>query len=256
MENLISKFSRLAEIMHEIRQNCPWDKIQTHDSLRQYLLEETYEVLEALDDRNYSELKIELGDLLLQVFFHAELAREKGLFDLGDILFEISDKLVRRHPHVFGNGKADSPEKVRANWEQIKLKEGRKSVLEGVPKELPSLLRAYRLTSKASKVGFDWNSPEGAFEKLEEEIHELKEEMKVGDKEKMEEELGDMLFALVNFSRFYDINPEDALRKTTKKFIRRFTHVEETLQKDGKLPQDSTLEEMDKIWDEAKALGL
>lgn len=256
MENLISKFSRLTEIMHEIRQNCPWDKIQTHDSLRQYLLEETYEVLEALDDRNYSELKIELGDLLLQVFFHAELAREKGLFDLGDILFEISDKLVRRHPHVFGNGKADSPEKVRANWEQIKLKEGRKSVLEGVPKELPSLLRAYRLTSKASKVGFDWNSPEGAFEKLEEEIHELKEEMKVGDKEKMEEELGDMLFALVNFSRFYDINPEDALRKTTKKFIRRFTHVEETLQKNGKLPQDSTLEEMDKIWDEAKALGL
>ncbi|KAA3606420.1 MAG: nucleoside triphosphate pyrophosphohydrolase [Calditrichaeota bacterium] len=242
--------------MHEIRQNCPWDKIQTHDSLRQYLLEETYEVLEALDDRNYSELKIELGDLLLQVFFHAELAREKGLFDLGDILFEISDKLVRRHPHVFGNEEANSPEKVRANWEQIKLKEGRKSVLEGVPKELPSLLRAYRLTSKASKVGFDWNSPEGAFEKLEEEIHELKDEMKVGNKEKMEEELGDMLFALVNFSRFYDINPEDALRKTTAKFIRRFTHVEETLQKNGKLPQDSTLEEMDKIWDEAKRLGL
>lgn len=256
MEKLISKFSRLAEIMHEIRQNCPWDKIQTHDSLRQYLLEETYEVLEALDDRNYSELKIELGDLLLQVFFHAELAREKGLFDLGDILFEISDKLVRRHPHVFGNEEANSPEKVRANWEQIKLKEGRKSVLEGVPKELPSLLRAYRLTSKASKVGFDWNSPEGAFEKLEEEIHELKDEMKVGNKEKMEEELGDMLFALVNFSRFYDINPEDALRKTTAKFIRRFTHVEETLQKNGKLPQDSTLEEMDKIWDEAKRLGL
>ncbi len=256
MENLISKFSRLAEIMHEIRQNCPWDKIQTHDSLRQYLLEETYEVLEALDDKNYSELKIELGDLLLQVFFHAELAREKGLFDLGDILFEISDKLVRRHPHVFGDTEAETPEKVRANWEQLKLEEGRKSVLEGVPKELPSLLRAYRLTSKASKVGFDWNSPEGAFEKLEEEIHELKEEIKVGNKEKMEEELGDMLFALVNFSRFYDINPEDALRKTTSKFIRRFTHVEETLQKNGKLPQDSTLEEMDKIWDEAKALGL
>lgn len=256
MEKLISKFSRLAEIMHEIRQNCPWDKIQTHDSLRQYLLEETYEVLEALDERNYSELKVELGDLLLQVFFHAELARENGLFDLGDILFEISEKLVRRHPHVFGNVKADSPEKVRANWEQIKLKEGRKSVLEGVPKELPSLLRAYRLTSKASKVGFDWKSPEGAFEKLEEEIYELKEEIKVSSKEKMEEELGDLLFALVNFSRFYEINPEDALRKTTAKFIRRFTHIEETLQKNGKLPKDSTLEEMDKIWNEAKKLGL
>lgn len=256
MEKLISKFSRLAEIMHEIRQNCPWDKIQTHDSLRQYLLEETYEVLEALDERNYSELKVELGDLLLQVFFHAELARENGLFDLGDILFEISEKLVRRHPHVFGNVKADSPEKVRANWEQIKLKEGRKSVLEGVPKELPSLLRAYRLTSKASKVGFDWKSPEGAFKKLEEEIYELKEEIKVSSKEKMEEELGDLLFALVNFSRFYEINPEDALRKTTAKFIRRFTHIEETLQKNGKLPKDSTLEEMDKIWNEAKKLGL
>ncbi|MCC7431395.1 nucleoside triphosphate pyrophosphohydrolase [bacterium] len=239
--------------MHKIRKNCPWDKIQTHDSLRQFLLEETYEVLEALDNKDYKELKIELGDLLLQIFFHAELAREKGLFDLGDVLFEISDKLVRRHPHVFGNVKVETSKEVLENWEQIKLKEGsRKSVLDGVPKELPGLLRAYRLASKASKIGFDWENSEGAFAKLEEELRELKHEIQNGNKEKLENELGDVLFSLVNFARFYDVNPEDALRKTTEKFIRRFSFVEESLQKIGKQPKDSTLEEMDEFWNQAK----
>ena len=248
------EFDRLVSIMERLRQpdGCPWDRKQTHQSLRQYLLEETYEVLEALDEEDFPALKEELGDLLLQIVFHAQLAKEEGKFSIEDVVNAISDKLVRRHPNVFGDVVINTAEEQSKNWELLKKKEGRTSAIEGVPKELSALLRAWRIQQKAAQVGFDWDNTADVWAKVEEELAELREAVGSGSRDKIEDEFGDVLFALVNLSRFLKVNPEDALRRTVNKFIRRFQQVESTLKERGKSPEDSNLEEMDAIWNEIK----
>lgn len=251
------KFLEFVQVVERLRKECPWDREQTHDSIKDATLEETYEVLEAIDNKDYNELKIELGDLLLHVVFHSIIAREQDNFDIDDVIDEIQEKLIRRHPHVFGSDiiKADGTkgaDEVKRNWEKIKMAEGRKSVLEGVPKQLPALQRAHRLQEKASKVGFDWPSKEDVWKKVVEEIEEMHEMDKIGDKIRLEKEVGDVFFSLINYSRFLGINPENALRRTNDKFIRRFDYVQEKLHSDGKEITESTLEEMDKYWEESK----
>lgn len=255
-ETVRAQFGRLYNIMRELRAKCPWDKEQTHASLRQYLLEETYETLEALDENNFEELRKEMGDLMLQILFHSRIASENNHFDLVDVLRTINDKLIRRHPHVFGDIEAKTADKVLENWEQIKLKEaGRSSVLDGVPKVLPALVRAYRVQEKASRVGFDWGNVDDVWKKVHEETKELQEAVQSGQLQKMEDELGDVLFSVVNLSRFMPINPEDALRGTIEKFTRRFQYVERKYTENQKDMKSATLEEMDQYWDEAKKLG-
>ncbi len=252
-ESVRQEFGRLYNIMRELRAKCPWDKVQTHDSLRTYLLEETYEMLEALDEKNFDELKKEMGDVTLQILFHSRLASEQKHFDLTDVLRFINEKLIRRHPHVFGDIHVKTTDQVLTNWEQIKLQEaGRNSVLDGVPKALPSLVRAYRTQEKASRVGFDWGEVSEVWKKVHEEIAELQEATQLHDPKKIEEELGDTLFSLVNLSRFIDVNPEDALRGTIEKFTRRFKYVEEKFAEQKRNMKDATLEEMDRYWDDAK----
>ncbi len=248
------EFDRLVSIMDRLRRpdGCPWDRKQTHQSLRQYLLEETYEVLEALDEQDFPALKEELGDLLLQIVFHAQLAKEEGQFTIEDVVNAISDKLVRRHPNVFGEVKIETAEEQSRNWELLKKKEGRTSAIEGVPKELSALLRAWRIQQKAAQVGFDWDNTDDVWAKVEEELSELREAVASRNRDKIEDEFGDVLFALVNLSRFLKVNPEDALRRTVNKFIRRFQQVESTLKERGKSPEDSNLEEMDAIWNDIK----
>lgn len=250
-----SEFEELVSIMRRLRSEngCPWDRAQSHQTLRQYLLEETYEVLEALDDQDQEELKIELGDLLLQIVFHAQIADENDEFDIWDVVQGINEKLIRRHPHVFGEMKLATPEAVRENWEKIKMKEGKKSVIDGVPRELSGLLRAFRLQKKAAQVGFDWDDVSQVWQKLNEEEEELKEAIETRNPARIEEEFGDLLFSLVNLSRFIKVNPEDALRQTINKFIRRFKLIEAKLNEIGKTPEDCTLAEMDRIWDKVKA---
>lgn len=252
------KFLEFVQVVERLRKECPWDREQTHDSIKDATLEETYEVLEAIDNKDYNELKIELGDLLLHVVFHSIIAREQENFDIDDVIDEIQEKLIRRHPHVFGSddiiaGGSKGAEEVKRNWEKIKMTEGRKSVLEGVPKQLPALQRAHRLQEKASKVGFDWPSKEDVWNKVVEEIEEMHEMEKLGDKVRLEKEVGDVFFSLINYSRFLGINPENALRRTNDKFIRRFDYVQEKLHNEGKKITESTLEEMDKYWEESKA---
>jgi len=255
-EAVRTQFGRLYNIMRELRAKCPWDKEQTHASLRQYLLEEAYETLEALDENNYTELRKEMGDLMLQILFHSRIASENNHFDLVDVLRTINDKLIRRHPHVFGDIEAKTADKVLENWEQIKLKEaGRTSVLDGVPKVLPALVRAYRVQEKASRVGFDWGHVDEVWKKVHEEVKELEEAARSGQLQKMEDELGDVLFSVVNLARFMPINPEDALRGTIEKFTRRFQYVERKYVENQKDMKTATLEEMDQYWDEAKRLG-
>lgn len=261
-ENPVREFDEFVTIVKRLRNECPWDKEQTHESIRHLILEETYEVIEAIDEKNYNELKKELGDLLLHVAFNAVIAEGNEKFDLKDVICSINEKLISRHPHVFGDVKVSGTKEVLKNWEHIKMGEGRKSLLDGVPKELPALTRAYRLQEKSSKVGFDWNSSEDAFKKLEEELQEFKDaaEKKKNSAGKIEEqhlgeletELGDILFSIVNYARFLNINPENALRKTIKKYIKRFRFIEETLEKSGKKITESNLEEMDGIWNESK----
>jgi tetrapyrrole methylase family protein/MazG family protein len=239
---------------------CPWDREQTHASIKPYLLEETYEVLESIDENDPVKLEEELGDLALQVVFHAQMADEAGLFTIADVLRGINEKLRRRHPHIFGDVKADTAQEVLFNWEQIKKLErekaqGRASLLDGVPRELPALLRAHRLQEKASRVGFDWNEARQVFQKVEEELAELQAAMESEQPDRMEAELGDLLFSLVNLGRFIAVNPEDALRKTIARFIARFQYIEEELAKRGTAPGQVTLEEMDALWAEAKAKG-
>ncbi len=248
------EFERLVHIMNRLRQpdGCPWDRKQTHRSLRQYLLEEAYETLEALDEENYEALKEELGDLLLQIVFHAQLAQEEGHFTIEDVVRGISDKLVRRHPNVFGNVVIKTAEEQSKNWELLKKKEGRTSAIEGVPKELSALLRAWRLQQKAAQVGFDWDNLADVWAKVEEELTELRLATDSGDSDRIEDEFGDVLFALVNLSRFLKVNPEDALRRTVNKFVRRFQQVEATLRERGKSPEESNLAEMDAIWNAVK----
>lgn len=249
---MISEFEKFVEIVHRLRQECPWDREQTHTSIRHSLIEETYEVIEAIDHNNFEELKKELGDLLLHVIFHASIAEEKNEFTLKEVINEISEKLVRRHPHVFGELQVSGAKQVISNWEKIKLDEGRKSVIEGVPKELPALLRAHRLQDKASKVGFDWEKKEDAWNKVEEEMRELHHAIESANNSEIENEFGDLLFALVNYSRFININPENALRSTIDKFIKRFQYIEKKLKELGKDIHTSSLDEMDKLWNEAK----
>lgn len=261
-ENPIKEFDNFVSIVKRLRNECPWDREQTLESIRHLILEETYEVLEAIDEKNYGELKKELGDLLLHIIFISVIAEGNKQFDLSEVIEGITKKLIERHPHVFSNVKVKNTDEIMKNWEEIKLNEGKSSILDGVPKELPALTRAYRLQEKSSKVGFDWETSIDAFRKIEEELFEFKQEaesLKAKDNkipsdeyEKLENELGDILFALVNYSRFLEINPENALRKTIEKYIKRFKFIEATLKNNGKKITESNLEEMDTIWNESK----
>jgi tetrapyrrole methylase family protein / MazG family protein len=254
-----NRFDRIMEIMRKLRApgGCPWDAEQSHESLKRYLLEEAYEVIEAIDTGDRANLKEELGDLLLQPVFHAAIAEESGDFTMNEVLDAINDKLVRRHPHVFGAEIIKTSEAQVQNWEKIKKQEKgveRKSALSGIPPELPALMKAQKITEKAARVGFDWEHTDQVYAKVMEELHEFEEAMVSGDQKEMESELGDLLFAIVNLGRFLSIDPEEALRKTIQRFTKRFSHVEESLHAAGKAMQDSTLEEMDVLWEEAKAL--
>ncbi len=248
------EFDRLLGIMKRLRKECPWDRAQTPESLRQYILEEAYEAVEAIDDKNWEELKKELGDLLLQIVFQAEIAEEKNHFRIEDVIHHINEKLIERHPHVFGDVQVKNAEEVKENWEQIKSRqENRTSVLEGIPRQMCALLRAQRVQDKAAHVGFDWEKVEGVIEKIKEEISELEKSIHHQNPEEIEEEIGDLLFSLVNLSRFYKISAEDALRKTTNKFIARFQFIEKKLAEKHISPGEATLEEMDRLWEEAKS---
>lgn len=251
----LEAYADFVAIIKQLRRDCPWDREQTHESVKHLLIEEAYETVEAIDKEDWDELKRELGDLLLHVVFHSVIAEQNGTFSLRDVIEAESDKLIRRHPHVFGNTEVANTEEVLANWEQIKMKEGKKkSALEGVPRHLPSLLRALRVQEKAAGVGFDFPERDGAWEKVEEEIHEFRSLVEDdATREQREAEFGDVLFALVNYARFAGINPENALRCTNEKFSRRFQHIERRLAEQNTTMAAVDLLEMDKYWDEAKA---
>jgi len=250
------KFARLVEIMAALRgeKGCPWDKEQTRESLKPYLVEETYEVLEAIDEGDPEKIKEELGDLLFQIIFHCRIAEERREFDINDVIDKISDKMLGRHPHVFGGAPYETSEEVLKQWEERKKEEGkgRESILEGIPKEMPSLLRAHRIQSRAARAGFDWERVEDVFGKLDEELKEFREALLRDKKDEIEDELGDIFFVLVNISRFVGVNPDEALRKTISKFISRFRYIEMKASESGKVLSEMTLEEMDGLWDEAK----
>jgi tetrapyrrole methylase family protein/MazG family protein len=259
-ERAAARFTELVDLMARLRaeNGCPWDRQQTHESIKPYLVEEAYEVLEAIDAQDPAKLCEELGDLTLQVVFHSRMAEEAGTFDIDAVLTAICEKLTRRHPHVFGDVVAETAQEVLFNWEQIKKTERQKtqgsaSLLDGVPRDLPALLRAHRLQEKASRVGFDWSEAREVLQKVEEEFAELRAAMEGQAPERMEAELGDLLFALVNLSRFLAVNPEEALRKTIARFIRRFRYIEEELATRGRTLGKATLQEMDALWAEAKA---
>ncbi len=247
-------FNDLVEVMWKLRRECPWDKEQTHDSIKAATLEEAYEVVEAIDDADMVELKSELGDLLLHIVFHSVIAEENRHFTLDEVIATIKEKLIRRHPHVFGDVKVNGNKDITRNWETIKLQEGRDSVLQGVPKNLPELHKAFRMQEKVSKVGFDWEKREDVWDKVQEEISELQKAEDEGNQKELEEEMGDLIFSIVNYSRFIGINPENALRRTNEKFVKRFRYVEEKIGELNKSIADSNLEEMDKFWEESKKL--
>lgn len=251
-------FEKLVWIMKELRSKCPWDRVQTRESLKPYIIEEAYEVVSAIEDNDPSKLKEELGDLLLQIVFQAEIASEKGEFDIYDVIESLCDKLIRRHPHVFGDLKLEDKDRVLENWEKIKAKEkkDRESVLDGVPDSLPSLLAAYRLQEKASRLGFDWSNIEDVLKKVDEEFDELKEAMERKDKGEIEAELGDLLFAIANLARFLDVDPEGALRKCNRRFKERFRYIEKSLKEKGLKWEEVDLEYLDRLWEEAKKKGL
>ena len=253
-ENQLKALNRLLDIMDDLRLQCPWDQKQTFESLRPLTIEETYELGDAVLDENLDEIKKELGDLLLHIVFYAKIGSEKEAFDIADVANAISDKLIVRHPHIYGNVKVQSAEDVKQNWEQIKLKEGKKSVLEGVPKSLPALVKAYRIQEKAAGIGFDWDNKEQVWEKVLEEIDELHAEIENGNAERKESEFGDVLFALINYARFIDVNPENALENTNKKFINRFQLMEENIKKDAKQMHEMTLAQLDEYWDKTKQI--
>ena len=254
MDKRLIAFERLLNIMDELREKCPWDKKQTLESLRHLTIEETYELTDAILEKDMDELKGEIGDLMLHMVFYSKIASETKDFDIADVLTAICDKLVHRHPHIYGNVEVKDEEEVKANWEALKLKEGKTSVLQGVPKSLPAIVKATRIQDKARGVGFDWEKPEQVWEKVEEELNEFKEASSLNNKEEMEGEYGDLLFSLINFARFKDIDPELALERTNKKFIKRFQHLEIKAGEIGKKLQDMTLAEMDVYWEEAKNL--
>lgn len=250
----LAAFDRLLTIMDELRTQCPWDKKQTMQTLRHLTIEETYELGDAILDNDLEEVKKELGDLLLHIVFYAKIGSETQDFDIADVANGICEKLINRHPHIYGDVKVENEEEVKQNWENIKLKEGKKSVLEGVPNSLPALVKANRIQEKVAGVGFDWEHPEQVFEKLKEELGELQEEVKKNDTDRMESEFGDVLFSMVNYARFLKINPENALERTNKKFIKRFQYLEKKAKESGKTLKEMTLTEMDVFWEEAKTL--
>jgi MazG family protein len=255
----LQAFDRLLTIMNELRENCPWDKKQTLESLRHLTIEETYELSDSILEGDLQEVKKELGDLMLHMVFYARIASEQKAFDVDDVLNSICDKLIERHPHIYGDVIANDEQTVKANWEKIKLKTGNKSVLEGVPKSLPALVKAIRIQDKARGVGFDWEKKEQVWEKVEEEMQEFKKEFNTEsnepiNREKAMAEFGDLLFSLVNYARFIDIDPEEALERTNKKFIKRFQYLEKESAKDGKQLGEMTLAEMDKYWEKAKLI--
>ena len=251
-ESQLKAFDRLLTIMDELRSQCPWDKKQTMQSLRHLTIEETYELGDAILDNNLEEIKKELGDVLLHIVFYAKIGSETKAFDIGDVANEICEKLIHRHPHIYGDVVVENEEDVKRNWENIKLKEGKKSVLEGVPKGLPALVKANRIQSKVAGVGFDWEKPEQVWEKVEEELNEFREEVTQGNVDAMEAEFGDVLFSMVNYARFLNIDPENALERTNKKFIKRFQYLEEKASEKGKSLKDMSLTEMDVFWEEVK----
>ena len=248
----LKSIERLLLIMDDLRAQCPWDKKQTMQTLRTLTIEETYELTDAIIDDDMEEVKKELGDLLLHIAFYSKIGDEKGLFDIGQVAEAISDKLVDRHPHIYGDVTVADEAEVKRNWEKLKLKEGKKSVLEGVPRSLPALVKAQRIQEKAAGIGFDWEQPEQVFDKVREELQEFSEEVTRQDKDRMESEFGDILFALINYARFLKINPENALERTNKKFIYRFQYLEERAREEGKSLSEMTLNEMDVYWEEAK----
>lgn len=248
----LKAFNRLLDIMDDLREKCPWDKKQTLESLRHLTIEETYELGDAILDNDLPEIKNELGDVLLHIVFYAKIGSEKEAFDIGDVATAISDKLIHRHPHIYGDVVVENEEEVKRNWEQLKLNEGSTSVLEGVPKSLPAVVKAARIQEKVAGVGFDWEKPEQVWEKVQEELAELNEEIKAGNKENTEKEFGDVLFSMINYARFIGVNPENALEKTNKKFINRFQYLEKAARKEGKELSDMSLTEMDVYWEKSK----
>jgi len=252
----LEAFGRFLEVLDTLREKCPWDAKQTNDSLRPNTVEEVFELADALMSDDTANIRKELGDVLLHVAFYSKIASEKNQFDIADVCNSLTDKLIFRHPHIYGNVDADSAEQVAQNWEQIKLKEkgGNKTVLAGVPSALPALIKANRIQEKAANVGFDWDEPAQVWEKLKEETAEVEQEIMSGDKDRLEAEIGDLLFAMVNAARLYGVNPENALERTNRKFITRFNHIEKRAKETGKRLKDMTLAEMDQFWNEAKTL--
>ncbi len=248
------EFEDLVELVAILRKECPWDAKQTHHSIKDNLIEEAYEAIEAIDEGDFDEFKKELGDLLLHVLFHSKIASEDQHFEIGDVIYQLMEKLIRRHPHVFGEAVVQGDGEVAQNWEEIKLKEGKKSTLDGLPHHLPALIRAQRMQEKAANVGFDWPDWHQAWEKIDEEYQEFREVLEKGDRQEAQKEFGDMLFSLVNVSRYFELNAEDALRQTNRKFEQRFRYIEEKLKAREKSLKESTLEEMDQLWEEAKKL--
>ncbi len=252
MSERAEAFERLATILDELRVKCPWDQKQTMDSLRHLTIEETYELADAIMEKDLPEIKKELGDILLHIIFYAKIAEEQKLFTLAEVIHTQCEKMIHRHPHVYGDVKVKDDLEVKQNWEKLKLKEGMTSVLEGVPKTLPSMIKAIRIQEKARGVGFDWEKPEQVWDKVLEEMDEFLHETRSGNQQKSEEEFGDLIFALINYARFKNINPEEALERTNKKFIRRFQYLEKAVMKEGKQLSEMTLAEMDVHWNAAK----
>lgn len=252
MEEKLKAFERLLTIMDELREQCPWDRKQTMETLRHLSIEEMYELSDAIIDGDLEEIRKELGDLMLHLVFYSKIGDEKGAFDVADVLNGVCEKLISRHPHIYGDVKVKDEEEVKANWEKLKLKEGKKSVLEGVPRSLPSLVKAGRIQDKARGVGFDWDNAEQVWEKVNEELGELREEV-AKNSDRMEAEFGDVLFSMINYARFLGVNPDDALERTNRKFIKRFQFLERESAKDGKQLGEMTLTEMDVYWNRSKA---
>jgi len=254
MENKTKSFARLLTIMDELREQCPWDKKQTFDSLRYLTIEEMYELSDAILDKDMEEIKKELGDVLLHIVFYSRIASETNDFDIADVINDICEKLIHRHPHIYGDVKVADEKEVKKNWERLKLKEGRKSVLEGVPKSLPAIVKAFRIQEKVRGIGFDWDNKTQVWEKVLEEIEELKVEIEKGDNDRIESEFGDVLFALTNYARFINVNPEDALERTNKRFIKRFQIMERLIEKENLTLDQMNLEQMDVYWNDAKKI--
>ena len=254
-QDQLKAFDRLLTIMDELREQCPWDKKQTMETLRHLTIEETYELGDAILDKDLEEVKKELGDVLLHIVFYAKIGSETNHFDIADVCNSICEKLINRHPHIYSDVKVENEDDVKRNWENLKLKEGKTSVLEGVPKSLPALVKANRIQEKVAGVGFDWEEPNQVWEKVEEELNEFKTEVELGDQDKMESEFGDVIFSMVNYARFLNINPENALERTNKKFSKRFQYLEEKAKTLNKPLAQMTLAEMDVFWEEAKQLA-